>query len=157
MKIFNEVNGKELVNVQVMDIMFLSNSKDIAIPASIFLKVLDRVLIVDDSNRFDFVEFEDPVEIKFFKGLEWIIDYNKYIAFSDEDLEKKYKEEVKSIDNIVDIYNGMSQKEKAKNQHLVLQYECKNYKVTFIKEINLMKFGKSRIKVPEHLQATATI
>lgn len=157
MKIFNEVNGKEVVNVQLMDIMFLSNSTNIAIPASIFLKVCGKGIIVDDSNRFEFVKFEDPLEIKFFKGLEWIIDYNKYISFSDEELEKQFNEEVQSIDKIVDVYNVMSQEEKSKNQHLILEYECKNYKVAFIKELNLMKLGESKIEIPEHLQVTVPI
>ncbi len=157
MKVFNEVNGKEVVNVQINDIAFLSNATDIAIPASIFTKVFSGVVIVDDSNRFDFVQFEEPLEINFFKSMEWIIDYNKYMAFSDEELEKQFNEEVQAIDKIVDTYNAMSKEEKSKNQHLILDYECRKYKVDFINQIGLVKEGKSEISIPEILKVSYAV
>lgn len=157
MKVFNEVNGKEFVSVQLGDIAFLSNATDIAIPASIFTKVFNGVVIVDDSNRFDFVKFEEPLEINFFKSMEWIIDYNKYMAFSDEELEKQFNEEVQAIDKIVYTYNAMSKEEKSKNQNLILDYDCRNYKIGFINEISLIKDGISEIKIPEILKVSCAV
>ena len=63
--------------VQKNDIAFLTQT-DRAIPASIFMKVFGNgIVIIDDSNRYEFVEFEAPEEIEFFKSIDWMIDYNE--------------------------------------------------------------------------------
>jgi len=49
----------EAVYVQKNDIGFL-NQTDLPIPASIFMKVFGNgVTIIDNSNRFEFVKFEE--------------------------------------------------------------------------------------------------
>ena len=75
MKIFHTENGKEAVYVQMQDFMEL-NLRDIPIPSFIY-EVFKGVIIVDDSNRFDFVRFDDDQEVKFFKGIDFIIDYDE--------------------------------------------------------------------------------
>ena len=65
MKIFNKENDKERVYVQLNDIMELTQT-NMPIPASIIDKVFGgKFLIVDDSNRDDFVEFDKKEEIDF--------------------------------------------------------------------------------------------
>lgn len=55
------------------------------IPTSIFMKVFDRdVIIINNRNRYDFVEFDAPEEIEFFKGIDWMIDYNEVKDLSEE-------------------------------------------------------------------------
>ena len=66
MKLFHTENGKEKVYVQMQDIMYL-NQSDMPIPASIYTKVVTGVTIVDNSNRFDFVSFDEEHEVKFFR------------------------------------------------------------------------------------------
>ena len=62
------------VYVQKNDIAYLYSS-DLEMPVSVFMKVFGKGdTIIDDSNRYDFVKFEDESEIVFFKGLDWIID-----------------------------------------------------------------------------------
>lgn len=61
MKIFHTENGKESVYVQMEDIMHLHQS-DMPIPASIFTKIFHGIVIVDNSNRFDFVKFDEEHE-----------------------------------------------------------------------------------------------
>ena len=49
--------------VQKNDIAYM-NQTDLVIPASIFMKAFGNVtVIVDDSNRYEFVTFEVPEEI----------------------------------------------------------------------------------------------
>ena len=64
MKIFNKENGKEKVYVQMNDIGMM-NSHVHSIPASIFLQLLPEAVIIDDSNRMDFVCFDKKHEIDF--------------------------------------------------------------------------------------------
>ena len=63
--------------VQMNDIAFL-NHCDLPIPASVFMKSFGfGIFVVDDSNRYDFKEFNKPEDIEFFKNIDWMIDYNE--------------------------------------------------------------------------------
>lgn len=79
MKLFHTENGKESVYVQMQDIMYLNNT-DMPIPVSIYTKLFTGIVIVDDSNRFDFVRFDEEHEAKFFRELNFVIDYDQYKA-----------------------------------------------------------------------------
>ena len=87
MKLFHTENGKEVVYVQMQDIIYL-NQRDLPIPVSIYLKVFKGVTIVNDSNRFDFVRFDEENEVSFFRSLEFVIDYDKYKDLTDEQKKK---------------------------------------------------------------------
>ena len=64
MKIITE---KE-VYVQKNDIAYL-NQTDLPILASVFTKLLDKgIIIIDNSNRYEFVKFDKPEEIEYFKN-----------------------------------------------------------------------------------------
>ena len=64
------------------------NQSDMPIPASIYTKVFTGITIVDDSNRFDFVSFDKEHEVKFFRELEFVIDYDQYKDLTDEQMEE---------------------------------------------------------------------
>ena len=102
MKIFRKENNRDVVYVQMQDIMFIENElDDIAIPASIHIKICPKgVTMVDDSNRFDFVKFDKEPEVDFFKTLNFIIDYNDYKDLTDEQFQERLK-------NVVDEYNNL--------------------------------------------------
>lgn len=73
-----KVISKGNVYVQMQDMGYL-NSSDVPIPASIFMKVFGKgVTIIDVHNRFDYVCFDEPHEIAYFKNLDFIIDYEEY-------------------------------------------------------------------------------
>jgi hypothetical protein len=77
--------------VQKNDIAYL-NSFDLPIPFSIFMKVFGNgVTIINDSNRYDFVKFDEESEIEFFKGLDWMIDYNEVKDLSEDEIIKLAK------------------------------------------------------------------
>lgn len=61
--------------VQMNDLMHL-NQSDLPIPASVFMKVFGHgIVIIDDSNRFEFAKFEEDDDIEVFKNIDWIVDY----------------------------------------------------------------------------------
>ena len=100
MKIFNKEDGKEKVYVQMNDIGMM-NSHVHSIPASIFEQVFTDIVIIDDSNRMDFVCFDKKHEIDFFASLDWIVDYKELGYLSLEELTKKAEEIGKRIDDII--------------------------------------------------------
>ncbi len=72
--------------VQKNDISYL-NLSDLPIPASIFMKVFGNgVTIINDSNRYDFVKFDEESEIEYFKDLDWMIDYNEVKDLSEDEI-----------------------------------------------------------------------
>ena len=147
MKIFNEENGIKKVYVQMNDIMML-NQLDELIPASIYEKIFTNIVIVNDSNRMDFVEFTEFHEIEFFKKQDWIIDYKKVKDLSLEDIKLLGEETNKELEIVRNKFNNMSESEKRENLFLIQEHELLSYKLNYYAEIYRMKDGKSNIKLP---------
>ena len=148
MKIFNKEDEKEKVYVQLNDIMELIDT-DMSIPASIVDAVFGtKMLIVDDSNREDFVEFDKKEEVEFFKSIDWIVDYKKYRDLSKEELETLIEDIVSELGVIANKYNSLSIEEKKANVELCEKYRLLYYKLGEIKQILYMKSGDYNSKLP---------
>lgn len=151
MKLFHTENGRETVYVQMQDIMQL-NQSDISIPASIYIKVFTGITIVDDSNRFDFVEFNEEHEVKFFKELEFILDYDQYKGLTDEQLEEEGQKIADRANKIAEKWNSMFPEEREKNSNLVQEYENMEYMLNFLSEIYAVKHGKRSMPFPDFVK-----
>ena len=151
MKLFHTENGRETVYVQMQDIMQL-NQSDISIPASIYIKVFTGITIVDDSNRFDFVEFNEEHEVKFFKELEFILDYDQYKGLTDEQLEEEGQKIADRANKIAEKWNSMFPEEREKNSNLVQEYENIEYMLNFLSEIYAVKHGKRSMPFPDFVK-----
>lgn len=79
MKIFNNgtlyVQRKDLINLLIFDINMPKNLKD----------NLKRINLTED-NQYTFVRFTDKEEIAYYNSLPWIIDYDKYIDLTDNEI-----------------------------------------------------------------------
>lgn len=152
MKIFHTENGKEVVYVQMQDIMYLSNETDIPIPVTIFTKVFAGVTIVDDSNRFKFVKFDDEHEVEFFKNLKFIIDFNQYKILTDEQLEEEGKELATQANEIAKKWNSMTEEERKQNSFLYDDHRNLGYMIKFLAEIYDVKHGKRTMPFPDFIK-----
>lgn len=83
MKIITE----DAVYVQMKDLAFLHNT-DEDIPATIYEKAFmqNQVTVINSSNKEQFLKFEKPHEIKFFKRMDWILDYDEVKALTETEL-----------------------------------------------------------------------
>ena len=151
MKLFHTENGKEAVYVQMQDIMYL-NDTDIPIPVSIFSKVFKGITIVDDSNRFDFVRFDEPHEVDFFKDLEFIIDYTKYKDLKDEQLQEEFNALAKRANEIAKRWNDMTEDERQDNIRLLDDHENLAYMLHFLSEVYAVKHGKRYMPFPDFVK-----
>lgn len=147
MKIFNIENGIKKIYVQMNDIIMLFHFNK-QIPASILEKVFTGTIIVDDSNKMKFIEFTQPNEIRFFKSLDWIIDYKKTINLSEEEIKIKKQEISNEINKIANKFNSMSDKNKKNNQSLVQKHNLLSYKMKYLTEILYIKQGRHQIELP---------
>lgn len=151
MKLFHTENGKEAVYVQMQDIMHL-NHTDLPILASIYTKVFTGIVVVDDSNRFDFVRFDEEHEVKFFRELEFIIDYDQYRDLTDEQLEEEYQKIVTRANEIAEKWNAMTEEERDKNSNLLQEHENLEYMLNFLSEIYAVKHGKRSMPFPDFVK-----
>lgn len=152
MKLFHTENGKEVVYVQMQDIMYISNEIDMPIPASIFTKVFTGVVIVNDSNRFNFVRFDEEHEVKFFRDLDFIIDYDKYKDLTDEQLEEEGEKLENNANEIVKKWNSMNEEEWQENSSLFDEYNNIIYMLKFISEVYAVKHGKRSMPFPDFVK-----
>lgn len=152
MKLFHTENGKEIVYVQLQDIMYLANETDVPIPATIFEKAFTGVTIVTDANRFDFIRFEETHEVEFFKNLEFIIDFDHYKVFSDKQLEEEAQKFGTKANEIAEMWNSMTTEERKKNEALYEEHHNLEYMINFLSEIYAMKHGKRTMVFPEFVE-----
>ncbi len=151
MKLFHTENGKETVYVQMQDIMQL-NQSDMPIPESIYTKVFTGITIVNDSNRFDFVSFDEAHEVKFFRELEFVIDYDQYKELTDEQLGEKGQKLVMKANEIAEKWNSMSSDEREQNSNLFQEHENIEYMLNFLSEIYAIKHGKRSMPFPDFVK-----
>lgn len=153
MKLFHTENGKETVYVQMQDLMYLHQS-NMPIPASIFTKVFTGITIVNDSNRFDFVSFNKEHEVKFFRKLEFVIDYDQYKDLTDEQLEEEAQKSATKANEIAKKWNSMSLDEREQNGNLFQEHENIGYMLNFLTEIYAVKHGKRFMPFPDFVKLT---
>lgn len=151
MKLFHKENEKEVVYVQLQDIVELTN-RELCIPVSIYDKVFKGFLIVDDSNRFNFFRFDEDYEVNFFKEMDFIIDYDEYKDLNDEQLEEAWKKFAFKADEIAKTWNSMSEEEQEKNEDLERKHEDLEYIMCFISEIYAIKHNRRTMPFPDFVK-----
>ena len=139
------------VYVQMNDIMFL-NQTDLSIPVSIFLKVFnDDVVIIDDRNRYDFVKFDDALEIEFFRNLDFIVDYNSVKDLSEEEIIDMGQKVANKRNSIAKTYNAMTSSIREENIHLVYECERLDYKMYSLRDILWFRQGRLKFNLPSEI------
>lgn len=144
----------EAIYVQKNDIGFL-NQTDLEIPASIFLKVFGNgITIIDNSNRFEFVKFEEEREIEFFKNLDWIVDYDLVKDLDESQIIELGQEVAQQKNKIAMQYNAMSNNERRENEHMVFECERLDFKMYSLRDALWFKQGHLQFDLPDGIDFT---
>lgn len=153
MKLFHKENGQETVYVQMQDILYLVHESNVSVPASIFEKVFSvGATFVTDANRFDFIRFEEEHEVDFFKKLEFVIDYDQYKDFSEEQLIAEVKKLEDKANGIAEKWNDMTSEERRENSELYEEHQNLDYMCRFLCEIYFVKHGKRSMPFPDFVK-----
>lgn len=139
--------------IQKNDLMYLTQADDaIAIPASIYLNIFGNgVVVINDSNRFEFVEFNKPEEIEFFKSIDWMINYDDVKDLSIEDIISLGQSTTNKKNEIAKEFNEMTPEEKEENMYKVSHCELLEFKIYSLRDIVWIKQGRLKIKFPEEI------
>ena len=153
MKLFHKENGQETVYVQMQDNLYLVHESNVSVPASIFEKVFSvGAVFVTDANRFDFIRFEEEHEVDFFKKLEFVIDYDQYKDFSEEQLIAEVKKLEDKANEIAEKWNDMTSEERRENSELYEEHQNLDYMCRFLCEIYFVKHGKRSMPFPDFVK-----
>ena len=150
MKIFHMENGKEVVYVQVQDIMYLDSTVPV-IPASIYLKLLgdEGKVFVTDANRFDFVRFESEEEVDYFKKMDFIVDFNEYKNYTDKQMYEVCNKFIKKANELEKAWSEMSDAEKKQNKQMLQEHDHLEYILSWLFEICAIKLDRGRTSLPD--------
>ena len=136
--------------VQLNDLAYLMKSSvGKAIPASIVNKVFGEMFICTDSNRYDFMEFNLPEEIKFFKNLSYSVDYMEYKDLSDKEIIEAGQKIAEEMNTLATKFNEFNENEKSKHLDLVDQHELLEFKMYSLRDIIWFRQGKLKMKLPK--------
>lgn len=154
MKIFKD--GK--VYVQKNDMVYVNHS-DLAIPASIFMKLFGNgVVIIDDSNRYEFVEFSEPSEVEFFKGIDWIVDFADVKDLTEEEIIALGQTVAEERNNLAKEFNALPDEERrARYESTVQQTEQYDFKMGTLREIIMYKRRELSFQLPEGVDCLMTV
>ena len=137
------------VFIQKGDMAVLSAS-DMPIPASIFMKFFDQDVVINDGkNRYEFVEFNDESEIDFFKGLDWLIDYDEVKNLSGDDIQQLMYTTNTQRNVIAEKFNSMTPEEKENNQGMVNKCNLLLYKIDSLRDFYWFKQGYIKMQLPD--------
>ena len=130
------------VYVQKIDMTIL-NQLDLAIPPSIFMKVSEGtgIVIIDHRNSNEFVKFDAPEEIEFFKSIDWIIDFNEVKDLSEEERTAFVNRIVVEKFRVEQKLNSMTQEERKENMNMVSQYNLLDFKLDSLIDFFWVKQG----------------
>lgn len=135
--------------VQKNDISYL-NLSDLPIPASIFMKVFGNgVTIINDSNRYDFVKFDEESEIEYFKDLDWMIDYNEVKDLSEDEIIKLAESIGEEQDKIATTFNSMAEEERKNHADMVTKCDLLEFKFYSLRDVLWFKQGHIPMELPE--------
>lgn len=141
----------DAIYVQLNDIVFL-NSSCFSIPKFIYDKVFRNVGKVDDSNRYEFLRFEEKSVIEFFKNVDFILDYDEIKDFSDEMLVSMAQKYAKGKNNIIKKYNLMSDLEKSINSDMLFCCDALEFKMYSLRDFYWFKHGDIDVTLPKGIE-----
>ncbi len=144
MKLFHTKNGKQSVYVQLKDIKYLKDSDSIPDEISTVVLSVFNDFDVDASTKFNFVRFDEEAVISFFKDLDFIIDYEHYRHFTEEQFNEEKNKLVEKANFFANARRNLSQK--CKQDILVKERSNVLHKLDSLQE--LLKFKHKQLSMP---------
>lgn len=144
MKLIN--NG--CVYVQLNDIVQISGLVS-GVPRTVYTKAFQgKSNIIDDSNRYKFVKYDEPDEIIFFMNQYWIIDYNQFKNKTPEEIQEYAHSLFLEEQEIVDEFNNLPESEQDKNYSMLREHRLLRHMFVDLKLISDYKDGILNMEIP---------
>lgn len=148
MKIIRE----NCVYVQLEDINYLVN-RNVQIPKKIIYRTLENgYLIIDESNKYSFIRYDEKEIIDFFKGLDVIIDYDSIKNLPTDQLDLYCDNISKVKDEELDKFNKLSKEKRMSNQKQLDRINDLEYRYYQVNKFLLYKGGYDSMELPKEVK-----
>lgn len=147
MKIITE----NCVYVQKNDLAYLQSSS-LPIPAFVLLAIVKDGFCVNNVNRWEFIKLEGENFIDYFKGLDWIADYNEIKDMDEKELISCGQSYADRRRDIALELSQMCESERRKRKDLPVEFELLGYQSAFLKDFILFKKGLIRMALPDGIK-----
>ena len=127
-----KIIDKTAVYVQKKDLKFIYVN-NLPITEEVALRLVSNPMI-NDSNQYEFEKFEDKETIKYFKNLDWIIEYDKIKYYTEDELIEICKKIINESNKIADKFNKMNNALKEKHLDMITRCELLEYKMHSIRD-----------------------
>ena len=118
-------------------------------PKQVLKRCFSKILICNDDNKYDFIEFDDIDSIKFFNNLSYIVNYYDYEGLSFEEIIRNVENIGNDINNLSDKYQELSEKvKKEKYSRFKYLIEIRFHKMNSIREVYKIKTGELNVNLP---------
>ena len=135
--------------VQKSDLFYL-NTTGLSVPASILLKTLE-VSIDSSDNQYEFVKFERKKEVKYFRDMSCIIDYDQIKDLSIDELITYGQSIVEEKKKLESEYKPMDLKDKINNIDMLKKYKLLDFRMHSLIDAMICKSGKLPMVLPSEL------
>ena len=147
-----KISTKETVYVQRNDINYLRQFENMNDYFNIYAKTFTNdINIIDDSNRYEFVRFCDPEDIKYFETIDWILDYKDVKSLNEEELIKLGCSFSDQLNELAKVINNPSTS-KSESKKLYEQYQRLQYKMYSLRDFIWYKKGMLDMTFPEGIE-----
>lgn len=147
LKINVDENLKYTILVQKIDIKKLVEFK-IKAPDSIFYPFNSGEEKISEDNKYDFVEYDNPILIEFFLNQDWLLNYDTFRHFSHAELEIVKSSLSLEIEDLEDLMREVSEQLKESKEVFNVMINKKRYMIDSILYLERIKNGEISIKFP---------
>ena len=143
---------KDKVYVQYSDIInllpIISLTK-IACPLSVSKKCFAKTIVIDGTNRYAFIDFDEKDAIDFFTKFSYFASYNDLINKSEMDIMNILKNLSDEANQLIEKYNSLNHKRQQRDyKKYYTEYQLKCYKAMSLNDFLLYKKGEIEFDLP---------
>ena len=136
--------------VQLNDLSVLMKfNEGKSIPGSVIDEVFSEIFICTDETRYQFREFSKPEQIKFFKELDYSVNYLDYKDMSEEEIIKCGDAIAKEMNEVANKVNALVNAKKEAPEELYNKYEQLEFKLLSLRDILWFKQGHIKMQLPK--------
>ena len=156
MKLIYQEDGQEIVYIQRVDLEFLY-AIHYPMPESITSNFLTSPISNDTNKEADFFWFQQIEEINFFKALDCIIDYQKFINTSNSEIEMQAQRLYAKIEELTSIFNQKTDQEKLNSLAMRREHDCLAYQLDCLSQLYQLRLNNQKIMLPKAFEKKLTI
>lgn len=145
MKIFRD----NCVYVQLEDINYIIN-RNISCPRNLIHRTIEQgYVFIDEKNKYNFIGYNEKNIVDFFKGLDFIINYDEIKDLTNEELNDSCQNYINDKEALLEEYNYMSPANKRNIEDIISHINDLEYKYYQISKFLLYKKGNDNLVLPK--------